>query len=50
MVPQYEYDMTANGNPDHRPVMFFAVSLGNMVTVKQIHHKIRGLIYKGLGM
>ena len=35
---------------DHRLAMFFAMSVGNMVTVKQIHHKIRDLMYEGLGM
>lgn len=35
---------------DHRLVMFFVMSVGKMVTVKQIHHKIRDLMYEGLGM
>jgi hypothetical protein len=30
--------------------MFFAMSVGNMVQAKQIHHKLRDLMYEGLGV
>ena len=30
--------------------MFFAMSVGNMVQAKQIHHKLRDLMYEGLGL
>lgn len=33
---------------DNKVSMFFAMSVGDMLTVKQIHHKIRDLMYEGL--
>lgn len=35
---------------DHRVSMFFAMSVGNMSPAKQIHHKMRDLMYEGLDL
>lgn len=35
---------------DNRLAMFFAMSVGNMNPVKQVHHKLRDLMYEGLGL